>query len=86
MTAEKMFEALGYKQERKEINPNAYRKDSWLFYHKGIHGQAIVFSLTHKTVWTCNYDDLEHERSDVYGLWPSEIKAILQQMKELGWL
>jgi len=88
MTAKEMFEKLGYKQERKEVNSNGYGKDSWLYYHKGIHGQAIVFSLTNNTVWTCSYEDLEKDSvsGDIYGLFPEEIQAITQQMKELGWI
>ena len=86
MTAKEMFENLGYKQERKEVNPNGYGKDSYLYYHTGIHGQAIVFSLINNTVWTCCYDDIDKDSGDIYGLSIGELQAITQQMKELGWI
>jgi len=86
MNAKEMFEKLGYKQELRKVNPKSYTKDDWIIYHKGIHGQAFVFSLNNLTLWTNNYENIDSDSGEIYGITPQEIQAITQQMKELGWI
>lgn len=76
MDAREMFKKLGYKKR-------AF--GDWVFYEKGnrIVRHMIEFNLKDKIVYSCT----EYETGNaIKSLTVNELKAIQQQMKELGWI
>lgn len=81
---DEMFEKLGYKKE--VVEKFGYAGDTLLVFHKGVHAQAIVFSLDNKTAWTCGYDELHKDKGEIWGLSGEELQAMYEKVKELGWV
>lgn len=79
MTAEEMFQDLGYKR---------YKNKYAIFYEKkGFLDASIIFFLKRKSVksYDCR-DDYYQETKLPKEINLAELKAIIQQCKELRWL
>ncbi len=78
MTAEEMFEELGFEQTRNDDNYIEYVRN-------GLGGYiSILFSLRWKSIKsTYGY---QARGTNYHEIPPDELKAIIQQAKELGWL
>lgn len=94
MTANEMFEKLGYKQELryKKLSGNGKGGLEYIIYHhdgvlKDIQ-QAFCFGIDGFTFWTSYYEHLfsSDGKGEIFGVSADEVLAITQQMKELGWM
>ena len=78
MTAEQMFKELGY-----EKHENAYvifyTQDSFL-------ESTIVFGIKHKNIKIYDSKDDRYKTERPKNINLAELKAIIQQCKDLGWL
>ena len=72
MSAKEMFEKLGYKQSKPENVPV-------LFYVREVNScEEIIFDLKYKKI----YKEIDGELTEIT---LDELKAINQQIEELGW-
>ena len=94
MTAFEIFKQLGYKQElryRKLSGNSLGDLEYIIYYHDGVLKelqQAFCFGIDGFTFWTTRYEDLfsDDGRGEIFGVSAEEVLAIIQQMKELGWI
>ena len=78
MTAKEMFEALGYKHEF-VIGGFGYVGNEYTY--KQPNNGALKILMFMETT-----NDLHISNKTDYGISANEILAIMQQMKELGWI
>ena len=80
ITARKMFLKMGYYLQTEKLNNDdiAYRRSMF----------AIVFTCGCREVLVCDWRDYidDNEKGVIHSTDLEELKAIHQQMKELGWL
>ena len=81
MTAEEMFEELGYKKIKNDKHFISYSDNKYKT-SNSICEKIINFNLEQRTVW-CEIKD-ELGLRNTYFI-PKEVKATNKQLKELGW-
>ncbi len=78
MTADEMFEELGYKKSK------FVSKDFIEYQHSYIYNTSIFIQFDLDELYITKYDDTDNGIKYL-GFTLNELKAITKQMEELGW-